>query len=81
MLREQRRGALQPAGEEVLVRRLTECPAELAAEVGGREVRRRGERGDVERLAVARVDQVFRAEQVPCRRVRSMACSEYAADA
>jgi hypothetical protein len=30
---EQRRGALQPAGEEVVVGRLAERPAELAAEV------------------------------------------------
>src|SRR5712692_7267616 len=57
---EQRRRALHPAGQEVLVRRLAEGPAELAAEVRGREVRGTGERGNVERLAVAGVDQVLR---------------------
>src|SRR5207245_8170605 len=47
---------------------LAEGPAKLAAEVRGREVRRARQRADVERLAVARVDQVLRAEEVAGRR-------------
>jgi hypothetical protein len=49
------------------VRRLAEGPAELPAEVRGREVRGTGECGHVERLAVAGIDEVLRAEEVPCR--------------
>jgi hypothetical protein len=49
------------------VRRLAEGTAELAAEVRGREMRRAGERVDVEGLAVAGVDEVFRAQEVPRR--------------
>jgi hypothetical protein len=52
---------LHPAGQEVLVRRLAEYPAELAAEVGAGKVRRVREPLHVELLAVAGVDQVFRA--------------------
>ena len=66
---QQRRRALEPPGEQVLVRRLAERPAELAAEVGRREVRGPRERGHVERLAVARVDQVLGAQEVTCRRL------------
>ena len=64
MVAEQRRRALEPAREQVLARRLAERLAELAAEVRGGEMRGTRERGYVQRLAVARVDQVFRAEQV-----------------
>ena len=45
--------------------RLTKGATELAAEVRLREPRGTGELGDVERLAVARIDLVFRAQQVP----------------
>ena len=54
---QQRGGALEAAGEEVLVRRLAERAPELAAEVRGRQVRGAGERRHVERLAIARVDR------------------------
>ncbi len=64
---EEGRGALQPASEQVLVRRLAEGPVELAAEVRRREMGGAGERRDVERLAVARVDEVLRAKEVPDR--------------
>ena len=57
--------------------RLTECPAELAAEVGGREVGGSGERGYVERVAVATIDQVFRAKEMSRRRLVVHRCSEY----
>ena len=67
---QQGRRAFEPAREQVLVRRLAERLAELAAEVRGREVRGACERGDVERLAVARVDEVLRAQQMSGRRVR-----------
>jgi hypothetical protein len=71
-------GALHPAGEQVLVRGLAEGPAELAAEVRRGESRRAGERRHVEWLAVAGVDEVLRAQQVPGRmgrrhRLRSIA--------
>jgi hypothetical protein len=46
------------------VRRLTEGAAELAAEMRLRKVCRPRQAGDVEGLAVARVDQIFRAKQV-----------------
>ena len=52
------------------MRGLAERAAELAAEVCGREVRGAGERADVERFAVAGVDQILRAEQVPRGRHR-----------
>src|SRR4051794_6304740 len=42
---QQLRGALEPAREQVLVRRLAERPPELAAEVRRREPRGAGERG------------------------------------
>ena len=51
--------ALEPARQQVLVRRRAERAPELAAEVGGREPGGAGERRDVERLAVARVDASF----------------------
>jgi hypothetical protein len=62
---QQRRRAFHPAGQEVLVRRLAERTPKLTAEVRRREVRGAGERRHVERLAVARVDEVLRAEKVP----------------
>jgi hypothetical protein len=49
------------------VRRLAEGPPKLAAEVRRREARSAGDGRDVERLAVARVDQVLRPEQVAGR--------------
>ena len=64
----QRSSALEPAGEEVLVRRLTEGAAELAGEVRGREACGACECGHVERVAVAGVDQVLGTEQMAGRR-------------
>lgn len=64
---EQRGGALEPAGQEELVRSLAESPPELTAEMRRREVRSAGERRHVERRAVARVDEVLRAQEVPGR--------------
>jgi hypothetical protein len=49
------------------VGRLAEGSSELAAEVPWREARGFGKRPDVERLAVAGVDQVFCAEEMPER--------------
>ena len=46
------------------MRRLAERLAELTAEVRGREVRRARERGNVQGLAVPRVDQVLGAQKV-----------------
>ncbi len=51
--------------EQVLVRCLAERLAELATEVGGRAVGGAREAGNVERLAIARVDDVLRAEEMP----------------
>ena len=45
--------------------RLAERAAELAAEVRRGEVRRLGQCRDVERLPVARIDEILRAEQMP----------------
>jgi hypothetical protein len=56
---------LEPARQEVLVRRLSEGPPELAAEVGRREMGDPRERGDVERPGIAGVDRVLRAQKVP----------------
>jgi hypothetical protein len=64
---QQRGGALEPPGQEVLMRRLAERPPELPAEVRGREVRGAGELGDVQRLPVAGVGEVLRAEQMADR--------------
>jgi hypothetical protein len=64
---QERRGALEAARQQVLVRRLAERPPELAAEVRRREVRDPCERGHVERLAVARVDEILRPQEVPSR--------------
>jgi hypothetical protein len=62
---QQRGRPLQPTGQEVLVRCLAEGPAELTAEVGRREMGDARERRHVERLAVAGVDEILRAEEVP----------------
>ena len=45
--------------------RLAEDPAEAAAEVSRRDVRLASEDPQVERLAVAAVDEVARAQEVP----------------
>src|SRR5260370_4344320 len=52
------------------MRGLAERAAELTAEMRLREMRRLRERGDVERVAVAGVDQVLRTEQIARGRVR-----------
>jgi RimJ/RimL family protein N-acetyltransferase len=49
------------------MRRLAERSTKLAAEVRGGEVRGPGERVHVERLAVAGVDQILRAQEMPHR--------------
>src|SRR5690348_9954510 len=64
----ERGGALEPPGEEVLVRRLAERSPELAAEVRRGQVCRAREHRNVEWLAVARVDEVLRPEEMPRRR-------------
>ena len=51
------------------MRRLAEGTPELAAEVRPREMRRTGERGHVERVAIAGVDEVLGAEEVARGRV------------
>ena len=61
---QQRRGALEPAGEQVLVRRLAERAPELAAEVRAREAGGGGHVVDVERVEEARVGEVLGAQQV-----------------
>ena len=67
---EKQRGcALEPPRQQVLVRRLAERPAELAAEVRRREMRHPRERRDVERVAVTSVDQVLCAQQIAVRRM------------
>ena len=58
-------GALEPARQQIRVRRFAERPAELAAEMSARQPRRAGEVVDVERLEVPRVGQVLGAEQMP----------------
>ena len=55
---QQRRRALEPAGQQVLVRRLAERAAELAAEVRAREAGGARHVVDVERLEEARVGEV-----------------------
>src|SRR5947208_791582 len=61
-------GALEPAGQQVLVRRLAEDAPELPAEVRSREPRSARELRHVEWLAVAGVDQVLGPEEVAGRR-------------
>jgi len=55
--------ALDPACEDVLVRRLAERLLEPAAEVVRRDVRPVGERDDVERFGIGTVDEVLRAAE------------------
>ena len=62
---EQRGGTLETPRQQVLMRRLAEGAPELAAEVRRRELSRSGESRHVERLAIARVNQILRPEQVP----------------
>src|SRR4051812_44225597 len=62
---QQRGRALEAAREEVAMRRLAERAPELAAEVRGRQVRSAGKCRHLELLAVPRVDQVLRTQQVP----------------
>jgi hypothetical protein len=57
-------GALEPAGQQVLVRRLPEGAPELSAEMAWRDVGGTCERLEVEWLGVAAVDDVAGAEQV-----------------
>ena len=61
---QQGRRTLEPAREQVLVRRRAERAPELAAEVRRRQLRGAGERRNVERIAVARVDEILRSQQV-----------------
>ena len=61
---QQRRGALEPAGQQVGVRRLAERAPELAAEVRAREAGGAGHVVDAERLEVAGVGEVLGAQQV-----------------
>ena len=61
---QQRRRALEPARQQVRVRRLAEGAPELAAEVRAREAGRAGQVVDAERLEVARVGEVPGAQQV-----------------
>jgi hypothetical protein len=65
---QQRGGPFEPAGQKVLMRGLAEGAPELAAEVRRREVRRPGERRNVERILVAGVDEVLGAKKVAGRR-------------
>ena len=61
---QQRGGALEPAGQQVPVRRLAEGALELAAEVRARQPGGARQVVDVERLEVAGVGEVLGAEQV-----------------
>ena len=49
------------------MRALAECPAELAAEMGGRQSRGSGQRRDAERLEVPAVGEVPGPQQVTGR--------------
>src|SRR5262245_14379860 len=62
---QQRGRALEPACEEILVRRLAESSPKFPAEVRRREVGGAGKRRHVERLAEARVRDVLRTQQMP----------------
>src|SRR3954468_4039475 len=57
--------ALEPAGEQVRVRRLAEGAPELAREVRAREARGRRHVVDVKRFGVPRVGEVLGFEQMP----------------
>ena len=65
---QQRRRALEPARQQVGVRRLAERAPELAAEMRAREPGRAGQVVHVERLEVPRVGQVLGAQKVASRR-------------
>src|SRR5439155_6158537 len=73
---QQLRGALEPPGEEILVRRRAERLLEPAAEMRRRDVRRARERRNVERLAETGVDEVFRTQKV-ARRMNGCHRPEY----
>jgi hypothetical protein len=64
---EQRGRSLETTGQEVFVGRLAERSPELAAEVGTRQVRDARKVSNVERVAVARIDEVLRPEEMPQR--------------
>ena len=70
--------ALEPAGEQVLVRRLAEGAPELTAEMRGRDERRARQRRDVERFAVAGVDEILRAQEMAFEAQREVAAAEEA---
>jgi hypothetical protein len=59
------------------VRRLAERLAELAAEVRGGKMRGACERGHVQGIGIARVDEVFRPQQMSGRRMADHLWSEY----
>jgi hypothetical protein len=63
----QRGCPLQPARQQVRVRRLAECAPELATEVRAREPGGAGEIVDIERLRVRRIDEVAGSQQVTLR--------------
>ena len=67
VLRSRYGGALEPSRQQVLVRRLAEGGAELAAEVGRRQARRPRHVGDRERLGVAGVGEVLAADEISRR--------------
>src|SRR5205823_14912337 len=69
-------GSLEPADQEVLMRSRAEGTVELAAEVRGRQSRRAGKRAHVELIAVASVNEVSRAQEVP-RGMDVGHCPEY----
>jgi hypothetical protein len=74
---EERRRALEPPVQEVLVRRFAERAAELPAEVRGRELGGARECLHLQLLAVPRIHEVPCAEKVPGR-MRVRHGSEYA---
>ena len=61
---QQRRRTLEPARQQVRIRRFAEGAAELAAEMRREKDARRARGRDVERLQVARVREILRAQQV-----------------
>ncbi len=56
---EQRRGALQPASEQVCVRRFAERASELAAEMTPRQAGGVSEIDNAKRLEVARIGKIL----------------------
>ena len=77
---QQRGGPLEPAGQQVLVRRLAERAPELAAEVRGRRAGGAGEVGDGERLEVAAVGQVLGPQEMTNRRSHGTSLADVTAD-